>query len=89
MAGRPATPRYPEGDFPSIQAVELGEVYFVVDGHHRTAAASWYEEIYPPGMAALNRAELPQTYEYKTDADLFLPSAKPNAILGSRARLLH
>ena len=155
--------RYPEGDFPSIQVVELGEVYFVVDGHHRvalakslgmdyidaeitrmsttyeippdvdvptlvhtdqvrrfelqsgiqtdrppapirfsrpqgypelleiiqawayrqsvargevlplqTAAASWYEEIYLPGVAALNRAELPQTYEYKTDADLFL-----------------
>lgn len=155
--------RYPEGDFPSIQVVELGDVYFVIDGHHRvalarnlgmdfvdaevtkmrttyqippdvdvptlvhtdqvrrfeeqsgietdlptapirfsrpqgypelleiiqawayrqsvladevvpfpTASARWYDDIYVPGVAALNRADLPEAYEYKTDADLFL-----------------
>lgn len=155
--------RFPEGDFPSIQVMELGDVYFVIDGHHRvalarslgmdfvdaevtqmrtsyrippdvdiptlvhtdqvrrfeeqsgietdrptapirfsrpqgypelleiiqawayrqsaaenevvpfeTAAARWYSQIYVPGVAALNRADLPETYEYKTDADLFL-----------------
>lgn len=155
--------RYPGGDFPSIQVVELGDAYFVIDGHHRvalarsldmafvdaevtsmrttyeippdvdvptlvhtdqvrrfelksgigtdraeapirfsrpqgypelleiiqawayrtsvaegcvvpfeTAAARWYAEVYAPGVAALNRVDLPRAYEYKTDADLFL-----------------
>jgi hypothetical protein len=30
---------FPGGDFPPIVAVKLGEVYFVVDGHHRVALA--------------------------------------------------
>ena len=30
---------FPSGDFPPIVAVKLGEVYFVVDGHHRVALA--------------------------------------------------
>jgi hypothetical protein len=30
---------FPGGDFPPITAVKLGDVYFVVDGHHRVALA--------------------------------------------------
>jgi hypothetical protein len=30
---------FPTGEFPPIVAVKLGEVYFVVDGHHRVALA--------------------------------------------------
>lgn len=30
---------FPGGDFPPIVAVKLGEVYFVIDGHHRVALA--------------------------------------------------
>ena len=35
-------------------------------------AAHWYDTVYVPGVAALRREELPEIYEYKTDADLFL-----------------
>jgi len=31
--------RFPSGDFPPIIAYKLGDAYFVVDGHHRVAAA--------------------------------------------------
>ena len=155
--------RYPDGDFPPIQVVELGGAYFVIDGHHRVAlahrlgmafvdaeitsvstsyavppevdiptlvhtdahrrfhrdsaldalpdgvavefsrpqgypellevirawgyersleagallppeevAARWVEEVYRPGIAALEKVELPSAYRYKTRADLFL-----------------
>jgi hypothetical protein len=30
---------YPDGDFPPIVVYQLGEVYFVLDGHHRVAIA--------------------------------------------------
>jgi PAS domain-containing protein len=30
---------FPSGDFPAIVAIKLGDVYFVVDGHHRVALA--------------------------------------------------
>jgi hypothetical protein len=30
---------YPEGDFPPIVVYQLGEAYFVLDGHHRVAIA--------------------------------------------------
>lgn len=30
---------FPEGDFPPIQVYQLGDAYFVVDGHHRVAIA--------------------------------------------------
>jgi hypothetical protein len=30
---------YPDGDFPPIVTVKLGEAYFVIDGHHRAALA--------------------------------------------------
>jgi hypothetical protein len=30
---------FPTGDFPPISVVKLGDVYFVVDGHHRVALA--------------------------------------------------
>ena len=35
-------------------------------------AADWYDTVYLPGVEALQREELPEIYEYKTDADLFL-----------------
>jgi len=31
--------RFPAGDFPAIEVVQVGDAYFVVDGHHRVAAA--------------------------------------------------
>jgi len=31
--------RFPDGDFPPIVVSKLGDAYFVVDGHHRVAAA--------------------------------------------------
>ena len=154
--------RYPGGDFPPIQVVELGGAYFVIDGHHRVAlarelgmrsveaeitsmttsyavppdvdaatlvhtdahrrfhrdsgltgvpeaslrfsrpqgypellevirawayqrsveagtllppqvaAARWFQEVYRPGVAALQNVELPEAYRYKTETDLFL-----------------
>jgi hypothetical protein len=30
---------FPDGSFPPISAVKLGETYFVIDGHHRVALA--------------------------------------------------
>jgi hypothetical protein len=30
---------FPDGDFPPIVVYQLGDAYFVVDGHHRTAIA--------------------------------------------------
>jgi hypothetical protein len=35
-------------------------------------AADWCEHVYLPGVAALRRESLPEMYDYKTDADLFL-----------------
>jgi hypothetical protein len=35
-------------------------------------AGRWWDEVYEPGVAALRREALPETYAYKTDADLFL-----------------
>lgn len=35
-------------------------------------AADWYDSVYAPAIAALERESLPETYRYKTDADLFL-----------------
>ena len=35
-------------------------------------AADWFDTVYAPGVAALQRESLPQAYTYKTDADLFL-----------------
>ena len=34
--------------------------------------ADWYDTVYLPGVAALRRESLPETYTYKTDTDLFL-----------------
>jgi len=34
--------------------------------------ADWYDTVYLPGVAALRRESLPETYAYKTDTDLFL-----------------
>jgi hypothetical protein len=35
-------------------------------------AADWFDHVYEPGVAALRRQALPESYSYKTDADLFL-----------------
>jgi hypothetical protein len=35
-------------------------------------AGDWYDTVFVPGVAALRRESLPQAYQYKTDADLFL-----------------
>ncbi|MBD0282138.1 MAG: hypothetical protein ICV69_08105 [Thermoleophilaceae bacterium] len=35
-------------------------------------AADWYDNVYLPGVAAVNRAGLPGVYPFKTEADLFL-----------------
>jgi hypothetical protein len=35
-------------------------------------ASDWYDTVFLPGVAALRLEALPQTYSYKTDADLFL-----------------
>jgi hypothetical protein len=35
-------------------------------------AADWYDTVYRPGVEAVRRERLPDTYTYKTDADLFL-----------------
>lgn len=35
-------------------------------------AADWYDAVYQPAVAALRAESLPERYEYKTDADLFL-----------------
>jgi ParB/Sulfiredoxin domain len=50
--------RFPAGDFPPIEVVQIGEAYFVLDGHHRVAAA---REL---GVAAIdaNIVEVPTAY---------------------------
>jgi hypothetical protein len=35
-------------------------------------AADWYDHVYRPGVAAVERAGLPAVHPYKTEADLFL-----------------
>jgi hypothetical protein len=35
-------------------------------------AADWYDHVYRPGVAAVERAGLPAAHPYKTEADLFL-----------------
>lgn len=35
-------------------------------------AADWYDHVFEPGVAAVNRAGLPAAYPFKTEADLFL-----------------
>ena len=35
---------FPDGGFPPIVAVKLGDTYFVIDGHHRVALARRYGE---------------------------------------------
>lgn len=35
-------------------------------------AADWYDNVFAPGVAAVRRESLPEVYQYKTDADLFL-----------------
>jgi hypothetical protein len=35
-------------------------------------ASDWYDNVFAPGVAALRRELLPDIYQYKTDADLFL-----------------
>ncbi len=35
-------------------------------------AADWCDTVFLPGVAAIHREELPDVYQYKTDADLFL-----------------
>src|SRR5918997_3830168 len=36
---RSLTSAFPDGGFPPIVAVKLGDTYFVIDGHHRVALA--------------------------------------------------
>ena len=35
-------------------------------------AADWFDQVFQPGVAALRREALPDAFQYKTDADLFL-----------------
>jgi hypothetical protein len=35
-------------------------------------AADWWDNVFTPGVAASRRESLPEMYQYKTDADLFL-----------------
>jgi ParB/Sulfiredoxin domain len=67
--------RFPTGDFPPIDVVQVGEAYFVVDGHHRVAAAR------DLGVAALDAdvIELPTAYGLRPDVsveDVALVSAE-------------
>lgn len=57
---------FPEGDFPPIVAYRLGEAYFVLDGHHRVAAAR------QRGMKTIDAevTELTARWRLGPDADL-------------------
>jgi hypothetical protein len=58
--------RFPAGDFPAIEVVQVGDAYFVVDGHHRVAAAR------DLGVAAIDAEviELPTDYGLRPDVSL-------------------
>jgi hypothetical protein len=57
---------FPEGDFPPILVYQLGDAYFVVDGHHRVAIAR------QRGMATIDAevTELRARWHLPADADL-------------------
>jgi hypothetical protein len=65
------------GGYPEL--LELIKAYGYDLARHRgelpepaEVAADWYDHVYAPGVAALRRESLPEVYQYKTDADLFL-----------------
>ena len=57
---------YPEGDFPPIVVYQLGDAYFVLDGHHRVAIAR------QRGMATIDAevTELRARWHLRPDADI-------------------
>jgi hypothetical protein len=57
--------RFPDGDFPPIVVSKLGNAYFVIDGHHRVAAARRL------GMATIDAdvTELDALWQLGPDAD--------------------
>jgi hypothetical protein len=57
---------FPEGDFPPIVVYQVGEAYFVVDGHHRVAIAR------QRGMATIDAevTRLRSRYPLPADADI-------------------
>jgi hypothetical protein len=57
---------FPEGAFPPIQVYQVGEAYFVVDGHHRVAIAR------QRGMSTIDAevTELRSRWTLPADADL-------------------
>ena len=57
---------FPEGDFPPIAVYQLGDAYFVVDGHHRVAIAR------QRGMEAIDAevTELQARWHLPADADV-------------------
>jgi hypothetical protein len=57
---------YPEGDFPPIAVYQLGEAYFVLDGHHRVAIAR------QRGMETIDAdvTELRARWHLRPDADI-------------------
>ena len=57
---------FPEGDFPPIEVYQLGDSYFVMDGHHRVAIAR------QRGMTSIDAevTELRSRWEIPADADL-------------------
>lgn len=57
---------YPEGDFPPIVAYQLGDAYFVIDGHHRVAIAR------ERGMHTIDAevTELRARWHLRADADI-------------------
>jgi hypothetical protein len=57
---------FPEGDFPPIVVYQLGDAYFVVDGHHRVAIAR------QRGMATIDAevTELRARWHLPADADV-------------------
>jgi hypothetical protein len=57
---------YPDGDFPPIVVYQLGEAYFVLDGHHRVAIAR------QRGMETIDAevTELRARWHLRADADI-------------------
>jgi hypothetical protein len=77
---------FPHGDFPPIVVYQLGDAYFVVDGHHRTAIAR------QRGMETIDAevTELRARWHLPADADIVeLIHAEQERIFMHDSGLLH
>jgi hypothetical protein len=60
-------------DLPPVELYELGDAYFVVDGHHRVSVARYHEVPTVEAAVAEFRPKLPATYDFKERVNSLVP----------------